>query len=197
MQQRCGWCLNDPLNVDYHDHEWGVPLRDSQRLFGKLILDGFQAGLSWLCVLRKRPGFEAVFCGFDPARMARFGAADTARLMHDPGIVRNRAKIEAAVRNARAYCCLAASGTSLAEVVWGVTGGEVLQPSRRADGAAVTQTPQSKQLSADLKKLGFSFCGPVICYAFMQAVGVVNDHVTTCFRHPQLSGQGRRAPPGC
>ncbi|MCI4318601.1 MAG: DNA-3-methyladenine glycosylase I [Thermoplasmata archaeon] len=184
--RRCAWALGDPLLQAYHDVEWGVPEYDGQRLWEKLSLDGFQAGLSWLTILRKREAFRAAFRGFDPTMVARFGPRDVRRLLSDAGIVRSRSKIEATIAGARAYLTLHASGTNFAEFVWSFTGGRSIQ----ATGPVPAQTPLSAQISAELKHRGFRFVGPVIVYAWMQAVGMVNDHSPGCFRRAEV-----RRPP--
>ncbi|MGE4373623.1 MAG: DNA-3-methyladenine glycosylase I [Xanthobacter sp.] len=177
---RCPWCGADPLYMAYHDTEWGVPDRDSRALFEKLILDGFQAGLSWITILRKRENFRRAFDGFDPTLMARYDAAKVEALMHDAGIVRNRAKIEGAVASARIYLDLQEKGISFADLMWDAVNGEtqVNRPQRLSDIPA--QTKASKALSKRLKGLGFKFCGPTIVYAAMQACGLVNDHLAAC-----------------
>jgi DNA-3-methyladenine glycosylase I len=178
MTQRCTWAENDPLLRRYHDEEWGVPEHDSRALWEKLMLDGFQAGLSWVTILRKREAFRAGFRGFDPQIVARFDGNDVARLLADPGIVRSRAKIEATIGNARAYLAMEAAGESFSTFVWSMAGGA---PIRNA-GIVPTRTPLSEKMSAALKKRGFKFVGPVIVYAWMQATGIVNDHAAGCFR---------------
>ena len=176
---RCAWAGADPLRVAYHDAEWGVPERDSRALWEKLVLDGFQAGLAWITVLRKREAFRAAFAGFDPAKVARFGEADVARLLADPGIIRSRAKIEATIAGARTFCDMAERGEDFAGFCWSFTAGEVV----RGDGVALpASTPLSETVSRELKRRGFRFVGPTIVYAFMQAVGMVNDHALHCFR---------------
>jgi DNA-3-methyladenine glycosylase I len=177
--QRCAWAEHDPLLRAYHDEEWGVPERDSRALWEKLVLDGFQAGLSWITVLRKREAFRRAFRGFDPEVVARFGKVDVARLLADPGIIRSRAKIEAAIASARAYLAMAAAGEDFSTFVWNMAGGK---PIRSKGGAIPAKTPLSEEISAALKKRGFKFVGPVIVYAWMQATGIVNDHVAGCFR---------------
>jgi DNA-3-methyladenine glycosylase I len=177
--RRCGWASNDPLMQDYHDHEWGVPERDSRALWEKLMLDGFQAGLSWSIILRKRAAFRRAFRNFDPKQVARFGARDIARLLRDPGIVRSRAKIEATIGGARAYLAMQAAGEDFATFIWDSVGGRPIQNSGRR---RITQTALSVALSKALKARGFKFVGPVIVYAWMQAVGLVNDHAADCFR---------------
>ena len=171
---RCWWCGDDPLYVAYHDNEWGRPVSDDRALFEKLCLEGFQAGLSWLTILRKRERFREVFCGFDPERLAEFGAADVDRLLGDPGIVRNRAKVEATIGNARAML----SVDSLAELVWSFAPPPGPAPAGPADIPATTA--ESGALSKELKRRGFRFVGPTTVYAFMQSMGLVNDHVAGC-----------------
>lgn len=163
----------------YHDAEWGVPVRDSRLLWETLMLEGFQAGLSWIVILRKREAFRAAFAGFDPERVARFGKADAERLMADPGIVRARAKIEATIRGAQLYCEMAARGEDFADYCWSFSGGETL----KGDGKSLpAKTDFSETISKDLKRRGFKFVGPTIVYAWMQAVGIVDDHAIGCFR---------------
>lgn len=176
---RCAWAAGDPLLRAYHDEEWGVPEYDSRALWEKLMLDGFQAGLSWLTILRKRDAFRRAFRGFEPAVVARFDVADVARLVQDPGIVRSRAKIEATIGNARAYLAMADAGEVFSTFVWGMAGG---RPIVHAGGDVPVQTPLSVALSVALKRRGFKFVGPVIVYAWMQATGIVNDHAADCFR---------------
>jgi DNA-3-methyladenine glycosylase I len=183
---RCGWCGTDPLYVAYHDEEWGVPVRDERRLFEFLILEGAQAGLSWLTILRKRDGYRRAFDGFDAARMARYGDAERARLLADPGIVRNRLKIDAAIANARALLALHQRGATLTETLWRHVDGEPRQNTWTRLEQLPASTPVSEAMSRELKRLGFRFVGPTICYALMQATGMVNDHITGCFRHREL-----------
>jgi DNA-3-methyladenine glycosylase I len=185
---RCHWVGDDPIYVAYHDEEWGVPEHDARALYEKLMLDGFQAGLSWITILRKRDAFRRAFAGFEPARVARFGARDVTRLMNDAGIVRNRAKIEGAIAGARAWLELEREG-GFASFCWQFVGGKVLQSRRRNGGEVPTASDESRALSKALKARGFNFVGPTIVYAFMQAVGMVNDHLTTCFRYRQLGGK--------
>lgn len=175
---RCQWAESDPLMRAYHDEEWGVPIYDSRALWEKLMLDGFQAGLSWRTILRKRDAFREAFAGFDPDVVAQFTAADVERLMRNEGIVRARAKIEATIGNARAYLAMREGGEDFAAWVWGMAGGEPIFNT----GPLPTKTPLSEKMSAELKQRGFKFVGPVIVYAWLQAVGVVNDHVQECFR---------------
>ena len=179
MTDRCAWAGSDPLMQAYHDAEWGVPERDARALWEKLVLDGFQAGLAWITILRKRETMRAAFAGFDPAAVARFGEPEIARLLADPGIIRSRAKIEAAIGGARIYCAMADRGEDFAAWAWSFTGGQPL----RGDGVSVpAKTDLSETLSRDLKRRGFKFVGPTIVYAWMQAVGMVNDHAADCFR---------------
>jgi DNA-3-methyladenine glycosylase I len=183
---RCPWCGADPLYVAYHDSEWGVPERDGRALWEKLILDGFQAGLSWITILRKRAAFRAAFAGFDPHRVARFGEADVARLLADPGIVRHRGKIEAAIASARVWERIEAR-EGFAAFVWRYTGGAPLVNRFAALAEVPAETDLSRRLSSDLKAEGMSFVGPTVVYAFMQATGIVNDHLVSCHRHAALA----------
>ena len=180
--QRCGWAGPEPIYVDYHDTEWGVPEYDSRALWEKLVLDGFQAGLSWITILKKRDNFRKVFQGFDPRLIAEWGEADVTRLLADPGIIRHRGKIEATIRNARAWCDLEERG-GFDAFVWRYVDGAPLQSRFATQAEVPPQTPLSAQISKDLKKTGFRFCGPTIVYAWMEACGLVNDHITTCHRH--------------
>ena len=184
---RCTWPGDDPLYVAYHDAEWGVPEHDDRALFEKLLLDGFQAGLSWITILRKRENFRAAFKGFVPERIARFGDKDVARLMADAGIVRNRAKIEGAILSAKAYLALQESGQTFNQFLWQFTDGRTRHNRWRGMGDIPPESAESIAMSKALKAAGFKFCGPTICYAFMQAVGMVNDHFVGCFRYKQLS----------
>jgi DNA-3-methyladenine glycosylase I len=186
-RKRCPWPGDDPLYVAYHDVEWGVPEWDDRALFEKLLLDGFQAGLSWITILRKREAFRRAFAGFEPERMARFRAERIARLMADPGIVRNRAKIEASVGSARAYLRLVETEGSFARFLWGFVGGTPRVNRFRSPGQIPTETRESRAMSRALGERGFAFTGPTICYAFMQATGMVNDHLAGCFRHRELA----------
>ncbi len=188
---------DDALMTIYHDTEWGTPVHDSRLLFEHLILDSFQAGLSWRTILHKRQAFREAFEGFDPGRIARYGAADIRRLLADPGIVRNRLKVEAAIANARAYLDLQASGVPFGAYLWSFTGGKALRnrPARSWRQIPTTR-PESEALSRALIAHGFRFVGSTICYAFMQAVGLVDDHLVTCFRYQPPSGGvvARRTP---
>ncbi len=188
---RCLWPGADPLYVAYHDTEWGVPETDDRALFEKLVLDGFQAGLSWITILRKRDAFRSAFAGFDPETIARFGEADVARLMSDLGIVRNRAKIEGAIRNARLWLGMMERG-SFSRHLWGFVDGAPVQNAWRTHEAVPTTSKAAQALSKDLKARGFAFVGPTIVHAFMQASGLVNDHLTGCFRHAECAELGRR-----
>lgn len=181
--KRCAWCGEDPLYVAYHDEEWGVPQHDPRMLWEMLMLEGFQAGLAWITVLRKREALRRAFKGFDPAKVARFGDKEIARLLADPGIIRSRAKIEATIAGARLYCEMAERGEEFASYAWSFTGGRPL----KSDGKTVpAATPLSERISKDLKKRGYKFVGPTIVYAWMQAVGLVNDHSVSCFRRGQV-----------
>ncbi len=181
--RRCAWCGTDPLYVAYHDEEWGVPSHDERHLFEMLILEGAQAGLSWSTILRKRAGYRAALAGFDPERVARFGARDVQRLLRDEGIVRNRLKIEAAARNARAFLEVQDEFGSFDAYIWRFVNGKPIQSRRRTLAEIPARTDESDAMSKDLKRRGFTFVGSTICYAFMQAVGMVNDHVADCFRY--------------
>jgi DNA-3-methyladenine glycosylase I len=191
---RCAWCGSDPLYVAYHDDEWGVPLYDERRLFELLILEGAQAGLSWITILRKREGYRRAFHGFDAGRVARYGEADIARLRADAGIVRNRLKIEAAIGNARALLSLHEAGRTLSDTLWRHVDGEPRQPFRANLAEVPATTPESDAMSRELKRLGFKFVGSTICYALMQSAGLVNDHVADCFRHAPLSASASSEP---
>ncbi|MEO0363186.1 MAG: DNA-3-methyladenine glycosylase I, partial [Pseudomonadota bacterium] len=179
---RCPWCGDDPLYVAYHDEEWGVPERDSRALFEKLILDGFQAGLSWYTILKKRPAFRAGFDDFDPAKIAAYGEADVERLLADAGIVRHRGKIEATIAGARAWEAIEADG-GFDRFMWDFVDGAPIRNEFEAMAEVPAETKLSREVSKALKAKGFKFCGPTIVYAFMQAVGMVNDHLVACPRH--------------
>jgi DNA-3-methyladenine glycosylase I len=181
--ERCPWCGDDPLYVAYHDQEWGVPLHDERALFEFLVLEGAQAGLSWITILRKRENYRRAFHGFDAERIARYGARDIARLMNDAGIVRNRLKIEATVANAKATLTLHERGGSLDQLFWQFVAGRPLVNHWRALTEIPASTTVSEAMSKELKRLGFRFVGPTVCYAHMQATGMVNDHLVTCPRH--------------
>jgi len=179
--RRCPWCGDDPLYMAYHDHEWGVPLHDDTRLFEMLTLEGAQAGLSWLTILRKRDGYRRAFAGFDPQQVAAFNDADIARLLADPCIVRNRLKIASAITNARAVLEVQASHGSLDRYLWSFVNGEPIRNNWKSISEVPTSTKLSDTMSRELKQLGFRFVGSTICYAFMQATGMVNDHLADCF----------------
>ncbi|WP_317890945.1 DNA-3-methyladenine glycosylase I [Granulicella arctica] len=179
--KRCNWAENDPLYSKYHDEEWGVPEHDSRALWEMLMLEGFQAGLSWITILRKREAFRAAFRGFKPKVVAKFGEDDIERLMQDAGIVRARAKINATIKGAQIYLEMQAAGEDFSEFVWKLAGGKVIR--RKAGEPVPAKTELSEEISAVLKKRGFKFVGPVIVYAWMQAVGIVDDHAADCFRH--------------
>jgi len=185
LDGRCWWAAGDPIYEAYHDDEWGRPVRDEQRLFEKLCLEGFQAGLAWITILRKRPRFREVFAGFAPERVAALGPDDVDRLLADPGIIRHRGKIEATISNARATLALHVTGTTLTELAWSHAPSARPAPRRREDIPA--QTAESRALSRELKRLGFRFVGPTTVYAFMQAMGLVNDHLAGCAHRPGLS----------
>lgn len=184
---RCPWAGTDADYIHYHDTEWGVPLHDDRSLFEFLILEGAQAGLSWLTILKKRENYRKAFHHFDPEKVARYGDAAIARLMGNPGIVRNRLKIEAAVKNAKAFLRVRESFGSFDRYMWRFTGGRPIQNHWRTDEEIPARTAESEAMSRDLKQRGFSFVGPTICYAHMQAVGMVNDHLVECFRHKEVS----------
>jgi DNA-3-methyladenine glycosylase I len=184
----CPWPGADPLYRDYHDREWGVPEYDSRALWEKLVLDGFQAGLSWITILRKRAAFRTAFDGFEPSVVARYGEADISRLLGDAGIVRSRSKIEAAVSGARVYCDMQARGEDFSAFLWGLAGGKPVVNRYRSMVDVPAQTPVSVEMSKALRARGFKFVGPVIVYAFMQATGMVNDHLVGCPRHRAVHG---------
>jgi DNA-3-methyladenine glycosylase I len=186
--RRCDWVPEgDPLYVAYHDEEWGVPSRDERHLFELLVLEGAQAGLSWATILRKREGYRRAFAGFDAEAVARFGERDVERLLADPGIVRNRLKIESAIANARAGLAVRDEHGTLADYLWSFVGGEPKRNAWRTLSEIPAETDESRAMSKDLKRRGFRFVGPTVCYAFMQAAGLVNDHVVDCFRYSELT----------
>ena len=188
---RCSWASgNDPIYLAYHDLEWGVPLRSERALFELLILEGAQAGLSWSTILHRRDGYRRAFAGFDPKHVAAFGPDHEARLLGDAGIVRNRAKIAAAIGNARAWLAMLEAGTDPAGYLWSFVDGRQLQNAWRQTSEVPAETDQSRAMSSDLRDRGFRFVGPTICYAFMQSAGLVNDHVVTCFRHGEVAALG-------
>lgn len=183
---RCPWCGTEEIYVNYHDHEWGVPEWDGRALWEKLILDGFQAGLSWITILKKRDAFRAAFEGFQPEVIATWGEAEVQRLLQDPGIVRHRGKIEGAIKNARAYLTIEEK-TGFSNFLWAFQDGKVVQNRFSSLSDVPAQTPTSEAMSKALKKAGFTFCGPTIVYAFMQATGMVNDHLVTCPAHERVA----------
>ena len=182
---RCPWPGDDPIYVDYHDTEWGVPEYDDRALFEKLILDGFQAGLSWITILKKRDNFRAAFDGFEPERIARYSPTKVEKMLKDPGIIRHRGKIEATIGNAKAFLEIQ-KAEGFSEFLWTYADGKPIQNNWATMSDVPAHTPLSNQISKELKSRGFKFCGPTIVYAFMQAVGMVNDHLTNCHRHKQL-----------
>lgn len=181
--RRCSWAGNDPVYLDYHDNEWGVPQFDSRALWEMLMLEGFQAGLSWITILRKREAFRKAFRNFDPAKVARFNDANVDRLLQDAGIIRSRAKIVATIEGARIFVAMQKAKEDFSAFAWNFVGGKPIQNS----GPILAQTPLSQEISKALKKRGFKFVGPTIVYAWMQAVGMVNDHAPDCFRRKQVS----------
>jgi DNA-3-methyladenine glycosylase I len=183
-RHRCSWAEGDPLMRAYHDEEWGVPQHDSRMLWEMLMLEGFQAGLAWIIVLRKRPAFRKAFAGFNPKKVARFGATDVERLMADAGIIRARAKIEATIRGAQIFGEMEDQGESFSDFCWSFTNGKVLKGNGRVVPAS---SPLSEKISKEMKRRGFKFVGPTIVYAWMQAVGIVNDHSSKCFRRSQVA----------
>jgi DNA-3-methyladenine glycosylase I len=184
---RCGWPGTDPLNLEHHDVEWGVPSRDRRHLFELLTLEGAQAGLSWTTILRRRDGYREAFAAFDPERIGAFGPDDVDRLMLDPAIVRNRAKIESTIDNARAVLALEREGIGFVDHLWSFVGGRPIQNMFERLGELPAETAESKAMSKDLKRRGFRFVGPTICYAFMQAAGLVNDHTVDCYRYEEVA----------
>ncbi len=187
---RCPWCGTDPLYMDYHDREWGVPERDARALWEKLVLDGFQAGLAWITILRKRDAFRAAFAGFEPATIAAWGEPEVARLLSDAGIVRHRGKIEATIGNARAFLAIE-EREGFADFLWKHVEGSPVQNRFASMAEVPTETAAARAMSKDLKAQGFRFCGPTIVYAFMQATGMVNDHLVTCPAHARCAALGQ------
>ena len=184
--RRCGWAESDPLLLAYHDEEWGVPSCDDRHLFELLTLEGAQAGLSWITILRKREGYRKAFADFEPAGIARFRPERIARLLQNPDVVRHRGKLESVPANARAVLALRREGRSFADVLWKFSGGKPRRNAWKSSRDVPAETPESREMSRELRRLGFQFVGPTICYAFMQAVGMVNDHVVGCFRYRQV-----------
>jgi DNA-3-methyladenine glycosylase I len=202
MDNRCGWSTSNEQMIAYHDTEWGVPVHNDRQLFGKLVLDGFQAGLSWTIILRKRDAFLKAFDGFDPDKMARYDARRVAKILRDPGIVRNKQKVKSAIDNARAFLKMKDAGESFDQFLWEFVGGTPKVNAWKTLHGIPAQTKESTTVSKALVERGFRFVGPTIVYAFMQAVGMVNDHLVTCFRYAELTSRapgtdrtaGRRAP---
>jgi len=191
MKTRCAWAGNDPLYVSYHDEEWGVPLHDDRKLFEFLILEGAQAGLSWRTILGKRPHYRRAFARFDARKVARFGKAELTAMLADPGLVRNRMKLEAAIGNARAFLAVQKEAGSFDRFVWSFVDHRPIENRWTRGGQVPAESDESRALSKELRRRDFRFVGPTICYAFMQAVGMVNDHLVECFRYRELAG-GRR-----
>jgi DNA-3-methyladenine glycosylase I len=189
--RRCPWCGTDPLYVAYHDEEWGVPEYDARALWEKLALDGFQAGLAWITILRKREGIREAFDGFDPEKVAAYGEADIARLLGDARIIRSRAKINSAIKGARVWLEMRDSGEDFSGWLWSFVGEAPIQNTWDDTAGLPARSPESEAMAKALKARGYSFCGPVIVYAFMQAVGMVNDHNVSCFRHGEVRAFGR------
>lgn len=187
MIKRCDWVTDDPLYIEYHDTEWGVPLHDDQRLFEFLVLEGAQAGLSWLTVLRKRENYRLCMDDFDPDKVARYGSIKIDSLLDNPGIIRNRLKVQAAVTNARAYRDVKSDFGSFDRYIWQFVKGKPMHNQWKTFNEIPAHTPESDAMSKDLKKRGFKFVGSTICYAFMQAVGMVNDHTVDCFRYREIN----------
>lgn len=192
MRQRCAWALGSPLMIEYHDGEWGVPLHDDRKLFEFLILEGAQAGLSWSTILAKRHAYRQAYDGFDVNKVERYGSAKIRELLTNPGIVRNRLKILASIENARAFKAVQSEFRSFDSYIWGFVGGRQKHNSWKSMRSVPASTAESEAISKDLKRRGFKFVGSTICYAFMQAVGMVNDHTVDCFRHRQLTPRARR-----
>ena len=190
-RHRCPWPGQDPFYVAYHDDEWGVPEYDDRALYEKLVLDGFQAGLSWITILRKRENFRRAFDGFEPAKIARYTPKKIERLMQDAGIVRNRQKIEGAIASARVYLDIMEKGPGFSELLWGFLDGKPKVNNFRRRSQVPAETPVSRAMSKELSGRGFKFCGPTIVYAFMQATGMVNDHLVTCWCHEHLTRKAK------
>ena len=185
---RCAWVPADPLYVAYHDLEWGIPVHDERKLFEMLVLEGAQAGLSWITILKRREGYRKAFADFDPEKVARFTPARIEKLLLDPGIIRNRAKVLAAVANAKAVLALRQEEGGLDRLLWSFVGGKPKRNRWSSPGEVPAETAESKAMSKELKRRGFAFVGPTVCYAFMQAVGIVDDHATFCFRYQDPAG---------
>lgn len=192
MKTRCAWPGDDPLYLEYHDHEWGVPVKDDKKLFEFIILEGAQAGLSWITILRKRENFRAAFAGFDPHKVANFTESDQERLLENAGIIRNKAKIQSAVKNARAFLRVQEEHGSFSDYLWGFVDGKPVVNHFEKSAEIPAKTPLADKISKDLVRRGFGFVGPTIIYAHMQATGMVNDHLVSCFRHAELAGTGQQ-----
>jgi DNA-3-methyladenine glycosylase I len=195
VPKRCAWCGSDPLYIQYHDDEWGVPLHDEKGLFAMLILEGAQAGLSWLTILKKRENYRAAFDDFDCSKVAQYGERKIRELLADPGIVRNPSKIRAAIQNAKAVLAIQKELGAFDSFVWNFADGQPKQNRFRRQEDLPVRTPASESMSKELKKRGCQFVGPTICYSFMQAVGMVNDHILSCYRHRQIEELGRKGRP--
>jgi DNA-3-methyladenine glycosylase I len=191
---RCSWCGDDPLYCEYHDNEWGVPVFDEKKLFELLILEGAQAGLSWITVLRKRDNYRTAFNNFDPQKISRFTPGKIEKLMQNQGIIRNRLKIESAIKNAKAMLAMKKNGENFSEFLWSFVNHQPIQNRLRGMQDAIASTPESDAMSKALKSKGFNFVGSTICYAFMQASGMVNDHFVDCYRHKVCAGLAKRTP---
>lgn len=187
MNKRCGWTISDPLMIEYHDNEWGRPVHDDRKLFEAVVLDGFQAGLSWKTILYKRENFRKAFNNFDAAKIARYGDKKIQSLLQDAGIIRNRLKIEASVTNAKVFLAVQKEFGSFDKYIWQFTDYKTKVNKRKSLKDIPASTPESDAMSKDMKKRGFKFCGTTICYAFMQAVGMVNDHTVDCFCYEELA----------
>ena len=186
MKNRCSWAGSDPIYIKYHDTEWGIPLHDDRKLFEFLLLDGFQAGLSWITILKKRANYRQAFDHFDAVKIAAYDSRKVEQLMANKGIIRNRLKIEAAVQNAKSYLAIQDEFVSFDEYIWSFTGGKTIRNSWKTVCEIPAWTDESTAMSKDLKNRGFKFVGPTICYAFMQAAGMVNDHIVDCFRYHEV-----------
>ena len=190
MELRCAWVTKDPEYIEYHDKQWGRPVRDPRELFAKLCLDGQQAGLSWITILKRTDSYYRAYADFDPTLIVRFDEQDVERLMQDKGIIRNRLKVQSIIKNARAYLALEAQGIDFADYLWGFVGGVPMVNQRQGNGDIPATSPEPDAMAKALKKLGFTFVGSTICYAFMQAVGMVNDHLVTCPCHAECQQSG-------
>lgn len=190
MKKRCAWCGEEPIYMDYHDQEWGVPLHDEQQLFELLCLEGAQAGLSWITILKKREGYRRAFENFDKEKLASYGDDDIQRLLSDAGIVRNKLKVGSVIQNAKCVLQLYEQGETLEQLLWKYVDGTPIQNCWKDTGEMPALTPLSEKMSKDLKKRGFKFVGPTICYAYMQSIGMVNDHLVDCFKYEEIKALG-------